>query len=174
MSDTEFSIVFCDDVRNEIGGRISLMGLFGPLVIYERDAPLSFTAVAFVTAEPDVDLSSRKVALGVALDGAKKPTMHPFLALPATRPLDKVTQSFIDRFGKKPPGGTARLQLIGKIKAKDVEFKESCVLTGWVDGREISRSVLFNPAKPSPPRIGTNAKPNKGSATKKATRAKKS
>lgn len=161
MSNVSVQMLFCDDVRHETGGKASLMGVFGAINEYSRQSPLRFTCVAFVTCGLDDDLSETNIALEVSLDGATPPTVHKFGPLPPKAPLDSVAETFVELFRKDLPGGQVRTQLLGRISAEGVKFKKSCLLIGLVNGKEVSRALLFNADAPvtKAPKKSTNAKP---------------
>jgi hypothetical protein len=40
--------LFCDDLRNEIGGKISIMGVYGPDMVFQEQFPLVLTKFAIL------------------------------------------------------------------------------------------------------------------------------
>jgi hypothetical protein len=61
--------VFCDDIRNEVNGKISLMGIFGSLM-YLPDFPAVLPKLcAVVTASTPIDRPFQSVSFKGVMDG---------------------------------------------------------------------------------------------------------
>lgn len=67
MSDLTVDVKFCDDVRREADGRVSVMGVFEGLRILPSDVHTlpKVTIFALVSAEPEFDLSGISITVSV-------------------------------------------------------------------------------------------------------------
>ncbi|EML7988506.1 hypothetical protein RY963_001748 [Stenotrophomonas maltophilia] len=71
MPDLDVNVVFCDDVRREADGRVSIMGVFEGLRILPSsvDTLPKTTILALVSATPGVDLSEIDLRVSVYRSG---------------------------------------------------------------------------------------------------------
>ncbi|CAH0175871.1 hypothetical protein SRABI102_01595 [Stenotrophomonas lactitubi] len=136
--------IFCDDVRREQGGAMSLMGVYGSVAQRVATHPLRLGCVVVINCEIGEDISGLKVELIAHTDGSPLPVVNAFPSLPAgkTRP-DAVTQALIDRFDGDPPGGAPTTTMVGILQAEGIQFDKSCVFSAQIDGAEIGRLVFF-------------------------------
>lgn len=81
--------LFCDDLREEIGGKISLMGIYDRDLFFQAETPITFPRfVIFVRYFEIVGAFSDDLALSVFLPGdeADRPTISLRLNRPDVRP----------------------------------------------------------------------------------------
>ncbi|WP_401740958.1 hypothetical protein [Stenotrophomonas geniculata] len=175
-------VIFCDDVRREEGGAMSLMGVYGSVAQRLSEHPLRLGCVVVINCEIGEDISGLKVELVVHVDEESSPSLNAFPALPQgrTRP-DAVTAKFIERFEGSPPGGAPMTSMVGILQAEGIEFERSCLFSTRIDGQEIGRLVFFKEDRASaassvlesaPKRSRKVAAP-KSAAGKKATTKRK-
>lgn len=136
-----FSFVFCDDMRRELSGKISFMGVFGPVTEVEGDGAFNFTAVCLIHVAYGSDLSNAGVALQLTIDG-KEGELHSFPNIdPATieersKP-ERVTQ--IEKALNRP--GLAAM-LFGTIRIEGLKFKDSCIVRAFAEQQLVHEIVL--------------------------------
>jgi hypothetical protein len=69
--------IFCDDIRQEVGNKSSLMGVYGPDLIVEGDFPVTMSKLGFfIKYKEDLGVTPEKMALNIFLPGDSddKPT----------------------------------------------------------------------------------------------------
>lgn len=134
-------IFFCDDVRRELGGRISFMGTIGPIVEDQDTGPTKTSAVAIISCPYNTDLSKADLKLLISIDGAEDET-RPF-------PVMSKSMTSIDR--KPPqvtwteqlvPGFVAEMYLVGVLRVEGLMFKRTLDIRAMLDGSERAR-VIF-------------------------------
>ncbi|MDA3306118.1 MULTISPECIES: hypothetical protein [Stenotrophomonas] len=140
--------IFCDDIRREIGGTMSLMGVYGTVAQRVAKHPLRLACVVVINCDLGEDISKLKVEMLVHVDGAETPEVTKFPALPAGKTrADPVMQVLIDRFDGRPPGGVPKATMVGILQAEGIKFEDSCVFSAQIDGVEISRLTFFRKEK---------------------------
>lgn len=65
-------IIICDDVRNELAGKISLMGIYSK-DIFIQETPTVLPIIYFVIMLEDLQLSFRDIYLSLTLPAEPKP-----------------------------------------------------------------------------------------------------
>lgn len=170
MAAREVNFILCEDVRREVGNRLSFMGVFGPLVQMQPEQATTFTAVARVRAnygEP-IDFS---LSLGVRLDGGEE-KMHPFPPLPhgatdeSARP--QLPRSLTDAVDLSH----LRVAFVGVLRAENIRFTSTCEVKAYVNDEIVDQFVFFRnadsvPASPSSTAGKRKPKPKSSKKTAK-------
>ena len=93
------SVVWCDDIRQEVGNKPSLMGVYtGSLVVPALPAVLS-KLCAWVTLMVPIDMALEEVSMAIRQDGQTQllqiPPFKPERALPAPNGVQAVSTSLM-------------------------------------------------------------------------------
>jgi len=114
--------LFCDDVRNEAGGKVSYMGVYGADIVFAQPLPVvvpQFAIVANYMVDID-DEVTEDVILEVRLPGDEEPLVR------SAVPMAEV------RRAKKPQAGARYLSASAKLIISPCEFKAEGFVEVWI------------------------------------------
>lgn len=143
MSAARYKFVFCDDVRNETGGRRSLMGVLGPLVKTE-DGEVSGVTIACIVDTPfGSKIPDEDVWIGLSKDGKLIRKMNFATIPPEYYAADRILEE--RRYVQaQEPGYEPRASVMGVLEVHGpIRFNNTLVLTSHVGDQECDRVVFF-------------------------------
>jgi hypothetical protein len=71
-----FSVLFCDDIRHEVGGKVSLMGIYGShLLVPSMPLHLPKLAIHF-NIELPIELKPDSIKINILIDGKQHTSME--------------------------------------------------------------------------------------------------
>lgn len=137
-----FNFIFCDDIRRELGNKISLMGVYSPVAQMHATGRHSITVVCMLQVEPDSDLSDSHVQIGISIDGASQ-ERHDLANLPAKAPSQESRSSAFAALKRAAPDSHPELLLLGTMRFEALSYMRTCELVGYVNDVEQARVLLF-------------------------------
>lgn len=137
----ECEILFCDDIRREVGNKISLMGVYSPVALMNNSATHSVTVVCLLRAHPEEILTDLSVEIGIALDGGEE-VRHELERLPEKAPSTESRARAFAALERAAPDLNPQVLMIGTMRLEALKYERVCQLKGYVNQEE-RRSVVF-------------------------------
>lgn len=131
MADPKVMIVFCEDVRNEVGGRISLMGLLGPHLNLDEDrAVMKSIVIGALVRFTDANVRKGQMRIEFLHD-------DPAVVVPEAPPQEALTF--------EPPLGETnwQLQVFGSFIGLEVSQGMTIRCTVTLDGQSHSDELYI-------------------------------
>ncbi|WNO60859.1 DUF6941 family protein [Rheinheimera sp. MMS21-TC3] len=120
-----FSILFCDDIRHEIGGKVSLMGIYGThLLVPSLPIEISRLVIHF-SIELPVNMKPNSIKVNILLNGKH----HASIELASIGYNEKLAQE------------TLHHRIIGGTDLNDIEIEEKTNLEASV---ELDGEFVYN------------------------------
>jgi len=151
----QMQFIFCDDMRRELGSKVSFMGVYGPAVEVTEGRSHGVTVVSMFQAHYGDDISDVKVAVGVSKDGEAE-KRHALHGMPTDALNDDKKPESVRALEKLVPDHEIPAILVGTTRFDGLDYKQFCEIKGYYNGKVIARTVFYR--KPSSASKGKSPK----------------